>query len=92
MHLCEDSKSEEYKIKLNVRLPLDESRSWFLHKWPYHQPNTHTPLAEHSHTRVRAHMKSSRKQSTLHTDGIQVTWGEPAGLEFYRLALADQMQ
>lgn len=79
-------------IKLNVRLPLDKSRSWFLHKWPYHQPNTY-PLPN-ALTRVCAHMKASRKQSTLHTHthSIQVTWGEPAGLEFYRLALADQMQ
>ncbi len=90
MHLCEDSQSEGYRIKLNIRLPLDESRSWFLHKWPYHQPNTH-PLPN-THTRVCAHMKASRKQSTLHTHSIQVTWREPAGLEFYRLALADQMQ
>lgn len=53
------------EIKLNVRLPLDKSRSWFLHKWPYHQPNTY-PLPN-ALTRVCAHMKASRKQSTLHT-------------------------
>lgn len=52
-------------IKLNVRLPLDKSISWFLHKWPYHQPNTY-PLPN-ALTRVCAHMKASRKQSTLHT-------------------------